>query len=424
MDGKNKRVEAYSSVCGKALKLCPRLVPSPLWGLNLAKLARMEPRIASVMSDSYPPLVERVSEYWKSLNRSGVCEVCGSEGWEIDEDWLYFVFNVRGKPVSITRYVKLMKRPKEEIKFEKFKGVAHLRGLRLLCVNCHIAKHQGYALIHGRGREALEQLQKVNGLGSFDETKQLVGQAFDIYRLLSYIKRWKIEVGELKGLEKETRRSVQELLNHMYVSGFSLEGNWLYYSSPSENKAEKARQEALTILAEVRKKADQGHDGDETWVRHLVEMMKVRFEAEGISVSENGLALLLRLLLDRLKKSSHFEEMFVWCSGGKWIVRVPNALYERIFRRVLEVLEKSELAYHAKILCGRGSIAATYLPIIVYAPTSFAPSYISAVAKVLGRILNEFGLIGRKIYYKPDVFTEEGIYSERGRRASIYDYSY
>jgi hypothetical protein len=86
-------------------------------------------------------------------------------------------------------------------------------------------------------------------------------------------------------------------------------------------------------------------------------------------------------------------------------------------------MEKSGLAYRIKILCGKGSINNAYLPIIAYSPTSFAPGYISSVAKVLKIVLNGFGLTG-KIYYKPDIFTYEGIYSEKGRRASIYSYPY
>ncbi|ALL00912.1 hypothetical protein Pyrde_0862 [Pyrodictium delaneyi] len=36
-------VESYHEVCRTLGKLCPRLVPSPLWGISLAKLARADP---------------------------------------------------------------------------------------------------------------------------------------------------------------------------------------------------------------------------------------------------------------------------------------------------------------------------------------------------------------------------------------------
>jgi hypothetical protein len=299
-----------------------------------------------------------------------------------------------------------------------------LKGLRLLCSNCHLAKHQGYALTHGKEREALEWLQKVNRINSVDEVKLLVDKAFNIYRLLSYIEKWGIRIVRLEGLDKETQRDVKELLNHMYSYGFRLGESWLYYSSPVEHKAiQLSEQEANAILDEVKKKAGEGHYKDEVWVRCLGEVMRSRLESVGILVTEEAFMLLVQLLLDKFKNASLFEELFVWESVGKWIAHVPSPLYEKIFHKLLESLEKSGLAYRAKILCDKGRLDDAYLPIIVYAPTSFAPGYISSVAKVLRTVLNGFGLTGT-IYYKPDLFTYKGIYSEKGRKASIYSYPY
>jgi hypothetical protein len=381
----------------------------------------MESRIASLISDNSPALVEEISRYWMSLDRSGKCEVCGAKGSEIDEDWLYFIFDDKGRPIQVTT-IKLKDVVNEALK--DFMGVAYLRSLRLLCHNCHLAKHQGYALTHGREHEALEWLQKINGLNSLDETKQLVDQAFNIYYRLKQIRKWDIHVGRLKGLGKETRKDIQKLLNRMYGSGFSLDGGWLYYSSPAGHKATQlAEQEANAILNEAKKKAGEGHFKDEVWVRCLEEIVKDKLEAEGIYVSEEGLTLLIRMLIDRFKNAGLFEELFVGESDGKWIAMVPSPLYEKIFRKMVESLEKSGLAYHAKILCEKGRINNAYLPIIMYAPTSFAPGYISSVAEVLKAVLNGFGLTGT-IYYKPDLFTYKGVYSEKGRRASIYSYRY
>jgi hypothetical protein len=417
---KIKKFEAYSSVCESFSKLCPRLVPYPLWGLSLANLARMEPRIASIISEGYPTLVEKIGRYWMSLDRGSKCEVCGGGGNEIDEDWLYFVFKNRGKPVPVTTM-----RSKSTALHKRFRGIAYLEGLRLLCSNCHLAKHQGYAHTHGRGREALEWLQKVNRINSMDEVERLVDQAFNIYRQLNGIEKWSIRIGRLIWLDNEARKGAEKLLNRMYSSGFRFgKGGWLYHLSPTEQQAMRlAEREASAILNEVKKKAGEGHYKNEVWVRCLEEIVKGRLEAEGIYVSEEGLILLVRLLLNRFKDAGLFEELFVWESVGKLIARVPTPLYEKIFRKMLESLEKSGLAYHAKILCEKGRIDSAYLPIIVYAPTSFAPGYISSVAKVLKTVLNDFGLTGR-IYYKPDVFTYKGIYSEKGRRASIYSYPY
>ena len=81
--------DAYAVVCSKLAKLCPRLVPTPLWRLSLARVARMAPQAALAIYDSCPEIVERMHHYWINLDRSSRCKVCGEPGSEIDEDWLY-----------------------------------------------------------------------------------------------------------------------------------------------------------------------------------------------------------------------------------------------------------------------------------------------------------------------------------------------
>jgi len=126
--------DAYSGVCSKLTRLCPRLVPSPLWGLSLAQVARMAPQAALAICDRCPEVVEEVRRYWMGLPRGGRCEVCGAPGSEIDEDWRYCVINNVGG---------------------QRRGVAYLKRLRLLCEKCHLAKHQGRARVVGEELEAL-----------------------------------------------------------------------------------------------------------------------------------------------------------------------------------------------------------------------------------------------------------------------------
>jgi hypothetical protein len=90
---------------------------------------------------------------------------------------------------------------------------------------------------------------------------------------------------------------------------------------------------------------------------------------------------------------------------------------------VLETLEILGLAYRAKIICEKGKLDEQYLPILVYAPTSFAPGYISSVAKVLKTVLNSFGLTGA-MYYEPDIFRDREVLPEKGLETSIYTYHY
>jgi hypothetical protein len=190
MNAEIEKFEAYSSVCERFSKLCPRLVPAPLWGLSLGNLARMEPRISSVISEEYPALVEKIGRYWMSLDRSGKCEVCGGDGNEIDEEWRYFVFNNVGEPVSVTT----MQSENTGI-HESFMGIAYLEGLRLLCSKCHSAKHLGRTLEQDENEynEAINWLQKVNGLNNV-EVKQLEVQTFYIHAQLSRIKKWSIRI--------------------------------------------------------------------------------------------------------------------------------------------------------------------------------------------------------------------------------------
>jgi hypothetical protein len=409
VNAKIEKFEAYNSVCESFPKLCPRLVPAPLWGLSLGNLARMEPRIASVISEEYPALVEKIGRYWMSLDRSGKCEVCGGDGNEIDEEWRYFVFNNVGEPVSVTT----MQSENTGI-HESFMGIAYLEDLRLLCSKCHLAKHLGRAHELGKELEALEWLQKVNRINSMDEIERLVDQASNIYRQLSRIKKWSIRI-ELAWPDNETQKAAEKILNHMYSSGFRCDKGWLCYSSPSGHKAiQIAEMEAYDILAEVKKRVGEGNYKVEEWVSRLLEILKDRLKAEGIYVLEEGIRMFVRSSLKKFMDAHIFEEDI----EGKWIVKVPNSLYEKIFCKIRESLENSGLAYGVAILCKKGSINKSYLPIIVHAPTSFAPRYISSVAEVLKRVLNDFGLTGGMMTYKPNVFTKMSIRSE------IYRYRY
>jgi hypothetical protein len=369
----------------------------------------MEPRIASVISEDYPALVEKIGRYWMSLDRSGKCEVCGGDGNEIDEEWRYFVFNNVGEPVSITT----MQSENTGI-HESFMGIAYLEDLRLLCSKCHLAKHLGRAHELGKELEALEWLQKVNRINSMDEIERLVDQASNIYRQLSRIKKWSIRI-ELAWPDNETQKAAEKILNHMYSSGFRCDKGWLCYSSPSGHKAiQIAEMEAYNILAEVKKRVGEGNYKVEEWVSRLLEILKDRLKAEGIYVLEEGIRMFVRSSLKKFMDAHIFEEDI----EGKWIVKVPNSLYEKIFCKIRESLENSGLAYGVAILCKKDSINKSYLPIIVRAPTSFAPHYISSVAEVLKRVLNDFGLTGGMMTYKPNVFTKTRIPSE------IYRYRY
>ena len=390
--------DAYSEVCSKLVRLCPRLVPKPLWRLSLAGVARMAPQVALAICNSCPEIVEEVHHFWMSLDRSGKCEVCNNPGNEIDENWLYLTFDKEGKLASniATRRLEL----KEA---ERYKGIAYLKELRLLCEKCHLAKHQGYAHVCEREQEALEHLAKVNQL-SLEETKELVDKAFFIYHQLSKIRDWTIKIGELEGLDEELRRRVEGLLNMMYKKGFYLYGGWLYYQYPKyyEEVDPRVIHETMTILAETSKKAGTTTVGDDKWVDSLLEVVKGELESQGIRVLSHEFKLFVKYLLEDEKEKKLLQRVvnnivegkadqqvgiisillqdFVDLAG-KWMVFVPTNLYPRIFRYIIDALEEVKLAYSAKIT----SLRADYdsrdeLPIIVYVPISFATRHIVEVA--------------------------------------------
>jgi hypothetical protein len=228
-----------------------------------------------------------------------------------------------------------------------------LKGLRLLCSRCHAAKHQGYALTHGKGGEALEWLQKVNRINDLDEAKCLVNEALSIHNGLSLIEKWSIQIGELNGMDNETRNSVQELLNNMCSREFRLGEGWLHYLLPVEAEDELTMRlkvlETDPLLHEVNKKVGKRLvNRYKVWVKCLAEIVENRLESEGVGFIEETFTMLTKSLVNAFKKDALFEDLFIWESEGKWIVYVPNFLYEKVFREALEMLEMLGLAYRAE----------------------------------------------------------------------------
>ncbi len=361
--------DVYNVVCSRLVNLCPRLVPSPLWGLSLARVARMAPQAALAICDSCPEIVERIHHYWVSLDRSGVCEVCGESGNEIDEDWLYCIFDENGNLVK-----DIAVRNPTPQKTKHYKGIAYLQRLRLLCGKCHLAKHQGYALVHGRKQEALEHLARINQL-SLEETRKLVDKAFFIHHQLSKINDWTIKIGELRGLDEELRRKAEELLNTMYGKGFSLSEGWLYYHYPKYYEEVEPRivHEITAILAEASKKSGTTKVVDDKWINSLLGIVKEELESKGIHVLSREFKLFMKYLLENERQKRLLQRVVDYVSKskinhytglisllldyigltGKWMVFVPTSLYPRIFRCILDALEKAKLAYSAKITSRR-----------------------------------------------------------------------
>ena len=188
--------EAYSGVCSLTPKLCPRLVPSPLWGVNLAKLVRLSAGEAEMLEPGSTSVVAELRRYWWSIDRRA-CSVCGERGRHVDEEWEYYVVASGELACNLVGD----------------SGVAYLARVRVLCERCHLAKHLGYASAIGRLREALDHLARVNKV---DEATARVAlrRAMDAWEALSRIESWTIVVGDV-GLREELRTKVEMLLNKL-----------------------------------------------------------------------------------------------------------------------------------------------------------------------------------------------------------------
>jgi len=403
--------DVYSRVCSRLVRLCPRLVPAPLWGLSLAALSRLAPEATLAICDWCPEVVERVHEYWFSLDRSGACTICGKPGSEVDENWLYCLTVEEGSGSSGAKH---------------YRGVAYLQGLRLLCRDCHLAKHQGYAATRGKEKEALEQLAKVNGL-TLEEAEELVDQAFRVHAIISSVRNWSIRVELLDGLSEELRSSLENMLNTMYRRGFSIHEGWLYYSYPKYEEEVKPRvvRETVSILAEVLRRTGSTRELLNSLPDKLLEVVKEKLEPRGIQVLDREFRMFVGYVLKDERRREYLEEIVDYISKGgadtiqlplgkigftgKWIAFVPPGLCPRVFHRVIELLEEARLAYSAKIPAEREDYRRESCSVIVYTPVSIATQHVADVAEILRKALKEFNM-DQRLIYKPDIFTLRGIY--------------
>jgi hypothetical protein len=423
----NEKNDAYYPVCSRLTKLCPRLVPSPLWGLSLASIARMAPQAALAVCDNCDEIVESVYRYWMSLDRTGRCGVCGKEGNEIDEDWRYCVL-VKGEPVQLTEEVTrvLEENPEAE-------GVAYLKGLRLLCKKCHLAKHLGYAMVTGRLKEAVEHLATVNSIG-LNELKKYTKAAFRTHSLLSQINKWTIRIGEIEGLNTKLATLVESFLNDMYSRGFFLYHGWLYYQNTNDEELiKRAVRETEELVMDVTNELNSLDIN--LIINKLVNVLRSKLEEVSIEILESEVRAFLtytvkepihatlskRRTLKASVKSLILEIGHLVENGtltGKWMVFVPTSLYPKVFRAIINSLERAGIAYHGKIIAKREDYKRRDdMPVIIYVPSGLSLGLIIETAYIMRRVLNEFHVY-KKMYFKPDIFTQKGIYSGTSRYKS------
>jgi len=372
-------VEAYEGVCRVLGRLCPRLVPAPLWGLSLAHLARLDPVLGEAICSGCGWVVERLYTFWFGLERGGRCSVCGGLGGvDVDEDWRYYVCGGA--------------------------GLAVLSGIRLLCRRCHLAKHVGFASLVGRRREALEQLARINGV-RLDLVEKLVGEAFRVWERLSSISKWRIVVEDVEGL-RDVRSEVEKLLNTMYVERLSIEKRWLVYRSNRQYYIERiAIEETLELVA----KAFSGVEKDRRLASRLVSLAKNVLKEHKILVLEHELMLAIEATISRigslkLEKIRDIET-FLEALEGKWIVFVNENQRGKIFTHLIHRLKSRELDYLIKTPANRTKGNREY-PVTVHVPSFLALNLVAKVGNTIKHVLEEYG-INKPIIFKPNILAEK-----------------
>ncbi|ADN49533.1 HNH endonuclease [Vulcanisaeta distributa] len=374
--------DVYVSACGELTRLCPRLVPSPLWGISLANIANMSPYIADAMCSGCGDAVRRVRDWWFSLNRNGPCEVCGAPGAEIDEEWDYVV---KGN-----------------------EGIAVITHLRRLCRNCHLAKHQGYAKVHGLSEAAINHLARVNGV-DVSTARRIVREVFGVWHTLNGV-NWVVRINNDIGLPSDLRVKVEELMNTMLSMHCSRWDGW-FHCLNTGGVCEKALQETLQLLKDV-------EDYD-----RLISTVEERLEKAGITVLKDELLFLINqnevrrlLLMGRLDD----DMLYVPVIGGKWMVFIRRRdIYGKVFIEIINELIRRDLHYESKTLFNprdnEGGI-----PLIFYVPSFLALNVVINVANVINEVLIRYG-IRTKAYFKPELFTNKSIYrGTTGLKPYIY----
>lgn len=133
------------------LRLQIELVPAPLWNRTLAQLSR---------SGEGRALWDRIREV--ELERAGgLCEACGRPARDVHEKWEY----------------------------DDGRLLQRLRGFEVVCDECHLVHHQGFASVHGLADLALKRFIEVNALSKASATP-MVRSAFNLWAVRSAKGPW------------------------------------------------------------------------------------------------------------------------------------------------------------------------------------------------------------------------------------------
>ncbi len=355
-------IRSYSEATS-GLKLRPYPVPIPIWWMSVATLARMDPRLYSLWTEEAD---ESACGWWRGLDRSGECEVCGRPAEEIDEVWEYRVSDDG--------------------------AVARLVGLRKICRACHLAKHLNLAERAWTIDRVIEWLGEVNGLSRAEvlEIVRLAGASWECFnRVLR--SRWRFELPAVEGME--ARRALENILNSMAKSElYDVARGWVWTVENDLVRpvtAEEALESAPTVAELVERSEALGLVPLRQELEHAIELLRSGVEREDFSASLTPV--------------------------GEWIALLPTPQTVRLFKRVAEeIASRDSPALQAKVSVERGERKA----IVVYTPNFLDVGAIVETAEWLEGL----GTVG-PLTYKPDVFTMAGIRPGHPRlRPHVYEF--
>ena len=433
----DQEFEAYHFICRNLRKLCPRLVPSTLWGLSISRIAHLAPEVGLIICDECIEVFREIRKFWYSLTRNTLCEICGEISSEIDEEWHYYVSSSSGELVSLLSLLEMPRNELDEL-LPSLRGIAYLNNFVFVCEKCHFAKHQGLALVKGVFREAVSQLARVNNI-NVSEAAKLISIAFEIHRLLSRIDNWEFRISEIRGISRELRSKIERVLNFMFQKGLYSEDSWIFYYKPQLAYISELRalRETIELLRVVYEKSSVLKTSDPVWLNTLLEVIREELEPSEVIVLVNEFKYYMSLLLE--EHTVKFERIVKFIAQGdlekalisllydysyltgKWMLFTKANSAPRLFREIINILEERKLAYQAKIT----SVPSEYknnsrTPIIIYTPSTLAPRHLVEILQVLLEIRDKYKLL-ENLYFKPDLFTKKNIYS---RSSKIKPYIY
>ena len=313
-----------------------------------------------------------------------MCNICGiNEAKELDEKWRYIIYR------------------------DKARGEAELIDIIPICDNCHLAKHLGLASIKGRYHEAIKWLAKINNI---DE------RAVELYSLIiantwlkaSEIKVWSIKLTYLRDLGYvELANRIERIFNTMLATGnmYAYAG-YLYIENPKRVKSK----ELYDKVQETINKLLTSNVGE------ITTLIKSELIKEGINVLDAELEYALSLAIKRIKSSEKSTENLL---SGKWMIFLPRKLRAQIFKTLWTDIQHDNPPFSiAKTPIGPESRSI----ILAYIPNFLDIGQVIELYRYLEEKLKAYSLKA-KLYFKPDIFTKEGIYSDYRHAMKSYIYS-